>query len=59
MDTEQNAKQTTEYARKTAAHSALWMFVALLSGAFVTSLAATFGGKQRDRVIHTDNTSFS
>lgn len=29
-------------------HSALWVFVALLSGAFVASLAATLGGRQRD-----------
>lgn len=28
--------------------SALWVFVALLSGAFVASLAATLGGRQRD-----------
>ena len=54
---EQNAKQAADRARKAAAYSALWMFVALLSGAFVASLAATFGGKQRDRVIHTGNSS--
>jgi len=42
-----------EQARKTAAHSALWMFVALLLGAFVASLCATLGGRHRDhaRVI--------
>ena len=28
--------------------SLLWLFVALLVGAFVASLAATFGGSQRD-----------
>ena len=54
---EQNAKQAADRARKAAAYSALWMFVALLSGAFVASLAATFGGRQRDRVIHTGNSS--
>lgn len=59
MNTEQNAKQTADQARKAAAYSALWMFVALLSGAFVASLAATFGGRQRDRVIHSASTSFS
>ena len=52
-DAKQSAKQTADSARKAAAYSALWMFVALLSGAFVASLAATFGGIQRDRVIHT------
>jgi hypothetical protein len=59
MNTEQNAKQIANDARKAAAYSALWMFVALLSGAFVASLAATFGGRQRDRVIHSASTSFS
>ena len=59
MNTEQNAKQTADQTRKAAAYSALWMFVALLSGAFVASLAATFGGRQRDRVIHSASTSFS
>ncbi|WP_219118777.1 hypothetical protein [Janthinobacterium sp. UMAB-56] len=42
------AQQAAETARKAGAHSALWMFVALLLGAFVASLAATFGGRQRD-----------
>jgi hypothetical protein len=56
-DAEQRAKQTADSARKAAAYSALWMFVALLSGAFVASLAATFGGRQRDRVIHIGGSS--
>lgn len=59
VSTEQNAKQAADNARKAAAYSALWMFIALLSGAFVASLAATFGGRQRDRVIHNGSTSFS
>ena len=37
-------------ARKAAAHSLYWMFVAFLIGAFVASHAATVGGRQRDRV---------
>ncbi len=53
----QRSKEVADRARKTAAYSALWMFVALLSGAFVASLAATFGGRQRDGVIHTDGSS--
>lgn len=57
VNSEQSAKQTADSARKAAAYSALWMFVALLSGAFVASLAATFGGRQRDRVIHTGSSS--
>ena len=47
-DAKAKAKQVAEAARKGAAHSALWMFVALLLGAFVASLCATFGGVQRD-----------
>ena len=35
-------------ARKAAAHSALWMFVALLLGAFIAALTATIGGRNRD-----------
>jgi hypothetical protein len=44
------AKDAADKARKAAAYSALWMFVALLAGAFVASVAATFGGRQRDAV---------
>ncbi|WP_215409278.1 hypothetical protein [Janthinobacterium sp. JC611] len=47
-DAKAHAQQAAETARKTGAHTALWMFVALLLGAFVASLAATFGGRQRD-----------
>jgi len=45
------AQQTTETARKTVAHSLLWVFVALLIGAFCASFAATIGGRQRDHVV--------
>jgi hypothetical protein len=51
VNQEQQAKQLADQTRKSAVHSALWMVVALLLGAFVASLAATLGGKQRDRVI--------
>lgn len=51
-DAEERARQAAENARKTAAYAALWMFVSLLSGAFIASLCATFGGKQRDKVVH-------
>jgi hypothetical protein len=50
-DAEYNAKATAGKARKAAAYASLWMFVALLCGAFVASLCATFGGRMRDRVI--------
>jgi len=56
---EQHVKQTADAARKFAAYTALWMVVALLLGAFVASLAATFGGRQRDRVTSTDSVAFS
>ena len=45
------AKQAADAARKAAAHLSLWIFVALLVGAFSASLAATFGGSQRDHVV--------
>jgi hypothetical protein len=36
--------------RRALAHLSLWAFIALLIGAFSASLAATIGGKERDRV---------
>nr|GEU28133.1 hypothetical protein [Tanacetum cinerariifolium] len=44
-DAKAKAKAAAEEARKAAAHSAIWMFVALLLGAFVASLLATIGGR--------------
>ena len=41
-------RRAADEARKTSAYVALWLFVALLGGAFVASLAATIGGRQRD-----------
>jgi hypothetical protein len=52
-EAKQKALQIADEARKTAAHSAIWMFIALLFGAFVASLAATMGGRRRDDIrIH-------
>lgn len=48
QDSETANKEAAETARKASAYAALWIFVALLIGAFASSLAATFGGKQRD-----------
>ena len=45
------AKQSADAARKTVAHSLLWMFLAFLIGAFCASVAATIGGRQRDHVV--------
>ena len=44
------ARQAADTARKAAAHLLLWIFVALLIGAFCASYAATIGGRQRDHV---------
>lgn len=47
-DAEVAARDAADKARKASAYSALWLFVSLLIGAFVASLAATFGGRRRD-----------
>jgi hypothetical protein len=47
-DAETQARDAADKARKASAYAALWIFVSLLAGAFVASLAATFGGRQRD-----------
>jgi hypothetical protein len=44
------ARSAADTARRAAARTSLWIFVALLIGAFCASLAATAGGRQRDRV---------
>jgi len=50
-DAKAEAKDYADKARKAAAMSALWMFVALLIGAFIASLSATLGGRRRDNAI--------
>nr|WP_315228494.1 hypothetical protein [uncultured Albidiferax sp.] len=47
-DLEIATRNAADKARKASAYSALWLFVSLLMGAFIASLAATFGGRQRD-----------
>lgn len=49
-DVFEEAQQATEKARKALAHVSLWLFVALLGGAFCASYAGTIGGRQRDHV---------
>jgi hypothetical protein len=44
------AREAADAARKAAARLLLWLFVALLIGAFCASYAATIGGRQRDHV---------
>jgi hypothetical protein len=45
-------QQAIDTARSRAAKLSLWIFVALLTGAFCASYAATIGGRQRDHVVH-------
>lgn len=49
-DAKQKAKEAADAARKAAAAFALWGFASMLIGAFVASLAATWGGRRRDAV---------
>jgi hypothetical protein len=45
------ARLAADTARKAASHLSLWIFAALLIGAFCASFAATIGGRQRDHVV--------
>jgi hypothetical protein len=47
-EAETTAREAADSVRKASAYSAIWMFVALLIGAFAASFAATYGGRQRD-----------
>lgn len=47
-DAEMVAKIAAEKARKATIYATLWLFVSLLMGAFSASLAATWGGRNRD-----------
>jgi hypothetical protein len=44
------ARLAADSARRTASRFLFWIFVALLTGAFSASFAATIGGRQRDHV---------
>ncbi len=41
-------KEAADKARKASSYAALWLFISMLAGAFVASLAATYGGRRRD-----------
>ena len=43
-----NAKEAADKARRVGIQAALWLFIALLSGAFIASCTAVLGGRQRD-----------
>ena len=45
-----DSQESADRVRKAIARLSLWLFVALLSGAFCASYAGTVGGKQRDHV---------
>jgi hypothetical protein len=45
-----HVQQNADVVRKTAAEFSLWLFVALLAGAFFASYCATIGGRERDHV---------
>lgn len=47
-DSQTAAREAADKARKASAYAALWLFISLLIGAFIASLAATYGGRQRD-----------
>ncbi|MBC7958014.1 MAG: hypothetical protein H7Y33_19355 [Cytophagales bacterium] len=45
---EASVREAADKARKASSYTALWLFISLLLGAFVASLAATYGGRRRD-----------
>jgi hypothetical protein len=47
-EAEAAAREAAEKARKAGVTATLWLFASLLLGAFSASLAATWGGRQRD-----------
>jgi hypothetical protein len=47
-DAEMAAREAADKARRASAYTALWLFISLLIGAFIASLAATYGGRRRD-----------
>ena len=47
-EAEAAARDAAEKARKAGIGATLWLFVSLLLGAFSASLAATWGGRERD-----------
>ena len=57
-DAKLEAQQAADTAAKVAAWTTLWMFVALLAGAFFASLAATFGGRRRDAVVYLETDTY-
>lgn len=44
----EEAREAADEARKAATYALMWLFIAMLIGAFSASFAATYGGRQRD-----------
>ncbi|THK42394.1 hypothetical protein E8Q33_02230 [Methylophaga sp. SB9B] len=51
-DAELAAREAADAALTSATFASLWLFIALLIGAYIASFMATVGGRQRDSVIH-------
>jgi hypothetical protein len=49
-EADRDARVAADSARRATAHALYWTFLALLVGAFSASVAATIGGRERDRV---------
>jgi hypothetical protein len=47
QDAKQISKEAADKARKASIEASLWIFISLLTGAFVASVAAVLGGRQR------------
>jgi hypothetical protein len=47
-NTEAKAREAADTAQKAATYTSLWMFIALLVGAFAATYCATLGGRLRD-----------
>jgi hypothetical protein len=48
-DAETAVKEAADEVREVSVYTSLWMFISLLASAFIASLAATYGGRQRQR----------
>ena len=50
-DAEQTAREAADTALEGATFASLWIFIALLIGAYIASFMATVGGRQRDSIV--------
>ncbi len=47
-EAETAAREAADKAREVSSRTSLWLFISLLGGAFIASLMAVYGGRQRD-----------